>query len=71
MHATINRHDWIKIAVCRVGERTRKQFDNLLFVAWISLFLFLFSFTAKGPKPFIGPEVCMYVPGEKSSAVVD
>ena len=70
MRATINRHDWIKIAVCRVGERTRKQFDNLLFVAWISLFLFLFSFTAKGPKPIIRPEVCVFVPGE-ISAVVD
>ena len=69
MHAIINRHDWIKIAVRRVGEGTRKQFDNLLFVAWISFFSF--SFTAKGPKPFIRPEVYMYVPCEKSSAVLD
>ena len=70
MHAIINRHDWIKIAVRRVGEGIRKQFDNLLFVAWISLF-FSFSLTAKGPKQFIRPDVCMYALGEKSSAVVD
>ena len=62
MHATINRHDWIKIAVCRVGERTRANNLIISFLLHGSRFsLFCFLLQQKALNYLLGLKyVCRY-----------